>query len=67
MVPGRIRDHMNPKLLDSLIVIVSILIFIICLMIFPAILPGAYASIIAIALFIILLSAAGYFYVDVSK
>ena len=45
---------------DAGITIGSVLLFIVCLVILPAFLPTAYAYLAAIALFIIVMAAAGF-------
>lgn len=51
---------MEGWLLDSAIAVICLVVFIAGLLILPALLPVAYAYIVAIGFFIIIMSAAGH-------
>ncbi|MBO4354695.1 MAG: hypothetical protein IK060_06120 [Methanomicrobium sp.] len=52
---------MNPVLLDCTTAVSSIIIFIIALIVLPALMPAAYATLASIILFIVLMSCGGYY------
>ncbi|MBQ3717951.1 MAG: hypothetical protein II893_00925 [Methanomicrobium sp.] len=52
---------MNPVLLDCSTAVSSIIIFIIALLVLPALMPPAYATLASIVLFIVLMSCGGYY------
>jgi hypothetical protein len=52
---------MNMAAYDIATAIASIIIFIIAVLALPAVMPGAYAYIVAIVIFIVCMGAGGYF------
>ncbi|MDD3406949.1 MAG: hypothetical protein PHP13_02580 [Methanomicrobium sp.] len=55
------NNHMNSVILDCATAITSIIILILGLAFLPALLPAAYATILAIILFIVFMSVGGYY------
>ncbi len=52
---------MNPVLLDCSTAVSSIIIFVIALIVFPAFMPLAYATLSSIILFIVFMACGGYY------
>jgi uncharacterized membrane protein YkgB len=63
------NDHafrMKAWILDGAIAVIGIILLVICLLVFPALLTPGYGYIAAIIVFIIVLSYAGFRYLEIA-